>query len=240
MQISGKLQRIKFFFLKNRIGKLTESTLHNIIKNNVKSSFKSKVDASDHRFYTRFYPYVTKTVAIDLGTFAYGSKLFIILNLIFASVTLNAQEKWVSSTNGYTLEIPEGFSLQLAAGKNVDFKAGKGNSSIVIVVKTLPKEYNHLDIWQIMGDLSTYETEWEKGAREYLDTPDFLKYGKGEINGHDTFWYDYTTANPKSYSKVYQLQKAGKIFTYTLTSSYESRHASAPVWYRFKNEIKFQ
>lgn len=168
------------------------------------------------------------------------NRFFLILCFIFAGFSVNAQKKWTSPDHGYVIEVPQGFENTYAVGKNVDFKATDGSSSIVVVVSSLPKEYLHYNIWEIMGDLTTYEAEWEKGAREYFDTPDFLKYGKSEIGGQDTFWYDYTTANPKSYSKVYQFQKKAKIYTITLTCPYGSRNYYAPVWYRFKSEVKLK
>ncbi len=68
--------------------------------------------------------------------------------------------KWNSESYGYSIEIPEGFHQTTATGINVDFKAQKGSSSIVIVVKSLPAEYAQYSIWEIMGDLTTYGEEW--------------------------------------------------------------------------------
>lgn len=180
-----------------------------------------------------------KNNAIVKKIFVTENKLFLIPIILFGTVTLNAQEKWVSSTYDYGLEIPVGFNQLSVIGSNVDFKAGNGEGSIVVVVKTLPDEYKSYSIWDIMGDLSTYESEWEAGAQEYMENPDLLKYGETKIDGLDSFWYDYSASNPMSYSKVYQTQKDGRIYTFTLTSSYLSRNSFSAVWYRFKNKIQF-
>lgn len=165
--------------------------------------------------------------------------LFFVSSFIFVQFSLHAQTSWKSTQHHYMIEVPEGFVNLDPVGINVDFKAGNGNSSIIVVVTSLPEEYVHYSIWEIMGDLSTYEVEWEQGAKEYFDSPDFLKYGKSEVDGQDALWYDYTTANPKTYSKIYQVQKSGKIYTFTLSSDYNARHEASALWYRFKNRIKF-
>lgn len=164
---------------------------------------------------------------------------FLFLLIITNQSKFYAQSEWRSSNYNYSLEIPKGFTETASIGQNVDFKAGNGENSIVVVIKDLPKEYKGYNIWEIMGDLSTYEAEWEAGANEYLENPDLLKYGKTQIDGEDCFWYDYTVSDPPSYSKVYQIQKNGKIFTFTLTSSFLSRHSYTAIWYRFKNKIQF-
>lgn len=166
-----------------------------------------------------------------------GLKLFLLVIGLFMS-KVSAQTMWSSSNHGYTLEIPEGFNKTTPIGKNVDFKAEKGSSSIVVVVKTLPAEYASLSIWEMLGDLSTYEDEWEMGAREYMNNPDFLKYGTTLIDGRDAFWYDYTTDSPKMYSKTYQTLKEGKILTFTLTSPSHQYNFYSPIWFRFKENIE--
>ncbi len=164
--------------------------------------------------------------------------LFTLFN-VFTVFGINAQTTWQSSNHNYSIEVPEDFKQTNAVSQNVDFKAVKGKSSIVIIVNTLPVEYAEYNIWEILGDLETYGEEWELGAMEYMNNPKFLKYGKTKIDDIDTFWYDYTTDSPKLYSKTYQTQKGRIVYTITLTSPSEDYNMDSSVWFRFKNNIKF-
>lgn len=159
------------------------------------------------------------------------------LFFLFCSLTSFAQTIWKSSKYNYSIEIPSGFSVSESVGANVDFKANKGKKSVVIVVKTIPKEYERYTIWDVLGNLETYGTEWETGAKEYMNNPKFLKYGKTTINGIQTFWYDYTTESPKFYSKTYQTKKGNKLYTFTLTCEYNDYNQYSAIWYRFKEKI---
>lgn len=163
--------------------------------------------------------------------------IFTFILMSYASITF-AQTKWNSPNYGYSIEIPSGFSKTSSIGNNVDFKAVKGSNSIVIVMKTIPNEYASYSIWELMGNLETFGSDWENGAREYMNNPKFLKYGKTKIDNYDAFWYDYTTENPKLYSKTYQIQKGNKIYTITLTSEFDEYNSYSAVWYRFKEQIK--
>lgn len=167
-------------------------------------------------------------------------KRFLLLLILFFSVPKQnfSQSIYHSLSYGYEIEIPQGFTETIPIGQNVDFKAENGSSSIVVVVKALPAEYAQYSIWEIMGDLETYGEEWEYGAREYMNNPQFLKYGKTQIDGQDALWYDYTTDSPKMYSKVYQTQKGKYIYTFTLTSLADNYNTFSPIWFRFKNVIK--
>lgn len=158
--------------------------------------------------------------------------------LISSASIMFGQTKWNSSNYGYSIEIPSGFNKTSSIGNNVDFKAVKDINSIVIVMKTIPNEYASYSIWELMGDLETFGSDWENGAREYMNNPKFLKYGKTKIDNYDAFWYDYTTENPKMYSKTYQTQKGNKIYTITLTSEFDEYNFYSSIWYRFKEQIK--
>lgn len=151
---------------------------------------------------------------------------------------IKAQSHWKSPIYGYQIEVPNGFKRTEAIGINVDFKAVKGSNSIVVVIKTIPDEYAPYNIWELMGDLETFGSDWENGAREYMNSPKFLKYGKTKIDNYDAFWYDYTTENPKLYSKTYQTQKGNKIYTITLSSGFDDYNFYSSIWYRFKEQIK--
>ncbi|MDT0685571.1 hypothetical protein [Autumnicola psychrophila] len=164
-------------------------------------------------------------------------KSFVVVVGLFISQA-SAQSIWSSSTQAYSIEVPKGFKKTTAIGQNVDFKAENGSSSIIVVVKALPAEYAQYSIWEIMGDLNTYGDEWEYGAREYMNNPQFLKYGKTKVDGHDAFWYNYTTDSPKMYSKVYQTQKGRYTFTFTLTSHLNQYNSFSPIWFRFKENIQ--
>jgi hypothetical protein len=164
-------------------------------------------------------------------------KLLLIFLLLWSPIF--SQANWVSPKYGYSIEIPENFQIAKPVGANVDFKAVNGINSIVVVVQKLPSEYTNIPIWELLGDLETYGAEWEDGAREYLNNPKFVKYGQTTLNGLETFWYDYTTDSPGLYSKTYQTQKDGIIYTITLTCIVEDFNFYSPIWYRFKNNIEF-
>ncbi len=164
-----------------------------------------------------------------------GSIIFILLLIPILS---SAQTTWKSLNCNYNIEIPKGFTKTSSViGVNVDFKAINGNSSIVVVVTTIPFEYSSYSIWDIMGDLTTFETEWELGANEHMINPQFLKFGKTTMSNLPTFWYDYTTDQPKLYSKIYQAKKGDKLFTITLTCPNVDYNLYSPIWIRFKNSI---
>ena len=64
---------------------------------------------------------------------------------ILISIFGNAQTNWKSPKYGYSIEIPKNFTRTTnIIGSNVDFKAENGKSSVVIVVKTIPKEFVQL------------------------------------------------------------------------------------------------
>jgi len=166
--------------------------------------------------------------------------LFVFILISSCSIVdFYSQSQWTSPNYGYTIEVPKDFRQTNAVSQNVDFKAVKGKSSIVVIVNTLPVEYAAYNIWEILGDLETFGAEWELGAMEYMNNPKFLKYGKTKIDDIDTFWYDYTTDFPKLYSKTYQTQKGRIVYTITLTSPSEDYNMYSSVWFRFKNNIKF-
>lgn len=163
--------------------------------------------------------------------------IFLIIVTSFTNLTYG-QTNWTSSKYGYTIEIPKGFSKTTSVGRNVDFKANKGKNSIVIVMKIIPNEYVAYSIWELLGDLESFGNDWEIGAREYMNNPKFLKYGKTKIDNYDAFWYDYTTDNPKLYSKTYQTQKGNKLYTITLTCLNNEYNYFSSIWYRFKEQMR--
>lgn len=153
------------------------------------------------------------------------------------SLSASGQTKWTSPTFHYSIEIPEGFHRTSAISNNVDFKATKGSSSIVVLIKALPQEYDTFTLWEMMGDLESYGADWEMGAREYMNDPKFLKYGTTSIDGKDTFWFDYTTESPKMYSKTYQTLNKRNVITFTLTSPTGQDNLYSSIWFRFKENI---
>lgn len=161
----------------------------------------------------------------------------IILLFLFFSLTSVAQTNWKSSKYSYAIEIPKGFTVSNSTGANVDFKANNGKNSIVIVVKTIPKEYANSSIWDIIGNLNTFGEEWEAGAKEFLPEPRFKKLGKTTLSNLQTFWYDYTTENPQLSSKTYQLKKGVILYTITLTCELRDLNYFSPIWFRFKDKI---
>lgn len=164
---------------------------------------------------------------------------YIFLLSILVSIFGNAQTNWKSPKYGYSIEIPKNFTRTTnIVGSNVDFKAENGKSSVVIVVKIIPKEFVQYSIWETLGDLDSYAKEWEDGANEYFDNPKVIKYGKTTINGLQTFWLDYTTSDGL-YSKNYSVKKGNRIYTITLSNLNQLNSNYSSIWHRFKNSIKF-
>lgn len=163
--------------------------------------------------------------------------LFIFSNQTF-SQSADAQNIWKSTKYKYQVEIPKGFKIAPATGVNIDFKAVKNNSSIVIVVKKLPQEAGNLTIWQILGDLDEYAVYFQAGAQEHFNTPKVIKYGKTKINNLDAFWLDYTTDNGINYYKNYFLKKGNYSFTITFFSDVNDWNTYSTTWFRFKEQIK--
>jgi len=166
-------------------------------------------------------------------------KFYLLILFLAYQVNCLGQGNWQSNQYDYTIEIPQGFNLSTAIGKNVDFKAIYNESSVVVVAKQLPQAYSEMSIWEMLGDLETFGAEWETGAQEYMINPTFLKFGKTEIDGSDTFWYDYKTDNPDMYSKNYQLLRNNIIYTITLTCPTKKYNYFSPVWYRVKESFQF-
>lgn len=92
----------------------------------------------------------------------------------------------------------------------------------------------------MLGDLETFGAEWELGAKEYMDNPQFLKYGKTTLSSLETFWFDYTTDNPNLYSKNYQTKKGNKLYTITLTCPNSEYSYNSSIWFRFKDKMKIE
>lgn len=164
-------------------------------------------------------------------------KNFILLPLLFSFLISHSQVVWKSTKYNYSLEIPSGFSVSESVGANVDFKANKGRNSVVIVVKSMPKEYEKYTIWDVVGNLDTYGKVWENGAIEFLPNPKFKKLGKTTLSNLPAFWYDYTTENPQLYSKTYQIKKGIILYTITLTCELNDLNYFSPIWHRFKEKI---
>jgi len=162
----------------------------------------------------------------------------ILLLLLLTPIFCFSQTNWESTRYNYSIEIPRGFSPTSAVGSNVDFKATKGLSSVVIVVKKIPQEYASYSIWDMIGDLETFGEEWESGAKEYIDNPRFLKYGKTSLSNLETFWYDYTSDNPTLHYKCYQTIKGNIFYTITLTCPKGEYNNFSSVWFRFKEKMK--
>jgi hypothetical protein len=159
---------------------------------------------------------------------------------IFFPLFCYSQTKWFSTRFNYSIEIPQGFTQTTAVGSNVDFKATKQLSSIVIVVKTLPQEFVSYRIWELLGDLQTFGPEWESGAKEYMNNPKFFKYGKTTLGNLETFWFDYSTSNPQLYSKNYQTKKGARLYTITLTCPENEYNYYSSIWFRFKDKFNFE
>ena len=157
---------------------------------------------------------------------------------IIISTLCYSQTYWQSKNYKYSIEIPKEFSKVSAIGSNIDFKAVKELSSIVIAVNTLPPSLASYTLLEILGDLKTFSNEWEAGAREYMEEPKFLKYGETAINNLSAFWYDYKTERPTLYSKVYQTKKDNILYTITLTCPISEYTLYQAVWFRFKDNFK--
>ena len=166
------------------------------------------------------------------------TNLLVIIALLI-SFNTTSQTIWKSPKYGYSIEVPKGFVKSKAKGANVDYRANRGVNSIVIVVKTLPSQFVNATIWDMLGDLKTFGSRIEEGAKEFMQNPRFIKSGKTTLCGVDAFWYDYEHENIL-YSKVYQTKKGNKLYTITLSCNISDYNQYAPIWYRFKDKIKIK
>lgn len=166
------------------------------------------------------------------------ASLTLIISLLLCCYA-TSQTTWKSPKYGYSIEVPKGFIRTNAKGLDIDFRANKGINSIVIVVKTLPSQFLNATIWDMLGDLRTFGSRIEEGAKEFMQNPRFIKSGKTTLCGVDAFWYDYEHENIL-YSKVYQAKKNNKLYTITLSSSISNYNQYAPIWYRFKDKINIR
>jgi hypothetical protein len=164
-------------------------------------------------------------------------KIYLTLTVLFFTSFGFCQSPWTSSKHKYSIEIPNGFTISESIGSNVDFKANRNKEAIVIVVKTIPPEYINNTIWDIIGDLNTFGTEWQLGANEYFNNPKFIKCGKTKVGNQSAFWYDFSTENSSMYLKNYQFKKGNKLYTITLSCNYSEINQYAPVWFRFKENF---
>ncbi len=165
-------------------------------------------------------------------------KSYLIIFIVFFTSKYFAQTSWKSNKYLYSIEIPKGFTKTSAMGDNVDFKANNGINSIVIVVTKLPNQYKENSIFELLGNIEEFGKDWEKGAKEYMNNPKFIKSGKTIINSKQTYWYDYTTENPLLYSKTYQTKNGVLLYTITLTSLLSDYNYFQPTWYKFKEKLK--
>lgn len=177
-----------------------------------------------------------------LMKFNWHSTLKVKIHLFFLFVLLplvaQSQTTWISPKFKYSIELPKDFTQVKSTGVNVDFSAKNESNSIVIVVTTIPNEYLNFTIWEMLGDLTTFGSDWENGAKEFMNDPKFIKYGTTILSGLDAFWYDYTTDSGSIYSKTYQTKKGNKMYTITLTNLNSNKNSYTAIWLRFKNKFK--
>ena len=176
------------------------------------------------------------------GNFAYTLSVvsdYTQVDSIFKLFASSFELYYESARYSYSVDIPRGFYPMEKKGANVDlhYEDDQG-SSIVIVIKEIPSEYSKYSLWDLVGDLETFGSDWEAGAKEHMTNPKFLKYGKTEINGIETLWYDHSTDVPHSYSKNYQLKKGNLLYTITLASEYDGYTDYSKIWLRFKDKIR--
>ncbi len=152
---------------------------------------------------------------------------------------------WTSSKYHYTVEMPKGYEIVPANGLNVDFKVENNYGSIVIVVKSFPPELQHVvngkTIFDMIGDLKSYEIEYIEGAHEFLSDPIFVKSGKSTVGGIPAYWMDFTTndnaGNMTIYNKMYQFMSSSILYTISFACDQTELANYQPVWYRFINSF---
>jgi len=154
---------------------------------------------------------------------------------------------WTSSKYHYTVEIPKGYEIVPATGLNVDFKVENNYGAIVIVVKSFPPELQHVvngkTVFDMIGDLKSYETEYIEGAHEFLSNPIFVKSGKTTVGGILAYWMDFTTNDTAGnmtitiYNKMYQFMSSSILYTISFTCDQTELTDYQPVWYRFINSF---
>lgn len=163
---------------------------------------------------------------------------FVILCMIFFNLTYS-QSNWISKKYNYKVEIPKGFQIIKATGKNVDFKVGdKFGNSVVIVVREFPSEFKKSSLSEVLGSAEKNANSWTEGANEFFDTPKLLKYGVTKIDNYEAYWMDYTTDNGSYYYKHYSVKKGNLFLAITFFSTIKNWNFNSALYFRFKEQMK--
>ncbi len=162
----------------------------------------------------------------------------LVLFILF-SVSGFGQTLWVNDNYGYSVEIPKEYEQVEKTGKNVDLSISNGLEKIVIVVKTIPKEYASYSLWDLLGDIDTYAKDFENGSKEFATSFTAINYGKTFIGGLDAFWMTAKIDNSPIYQKTYQIKKEHLIFSITMSCNERRAKDVSKCWLRFKNTIGF-
>jgi len=170
------------------------------------------------------------------------NRLMRVIILIFICFQMSKVycQNFKSAIYKYQIEIPKNYNLKEATGKNIDFKAvNKLGSSVIIVVKQLPKESQNYSAKEMS---ETPKEELEKLLSEYLPNPKFIKSGLSKLGKEEAFWFHYTSnqANePKMYHINYSSNVKGYIYTLTCTCLLNQLDNNMPTFIRAIKSFKF-
>ena len=171
-----------------------------------------------------------------------NSKFLLVSLFMLCSCACFSQTTWKSQKYAYTVEIPEGFYLRKAIGKNVDLSINNDEltSSINIVVKDASVEIPNLEEFSLWDfDLDSYFQEMESGSRQWGLNLRMVDYGKATIAGYEALWY-HSIVVGDNYSMNYQVLVGKYFYTITIMCPEYDKEKIMSIWYRFINQIKFE
>lgn len=153
----------------------------------------------------------------------------------------NAQEVWKSNKYAYSVEIPKGFSIREAIGKNIDLSLISGDyevpSNINVVVRDISLETDDYDfsIWNTDLERMVYEME-EDGKQYGLDIK-VIDYGKTKIAGYEALWYHQIDGT--TFTIAYDIKVNQYYYHMAYALPISAKEKLMPIWYRFINQVKF-
>lgn len=167
-------------------------------------------------------------------------KLSIII-LLFASICkVSGQATYKSAAYGYSMELPDNYTIEKAIGEHIDLKAkNKDGNSIIVLLKKLPKESLNItadDMLKMTGE------QWETSLNEYLPNPKFIKKGAAIVDGKNGYFIHYTSqksTEPKLYHMEYCVFYNGFQYLLTFTCEDQATDHNMPYFSRALRSFKF-
>jgi hypothetical protein len=165
--------------------------------------------------------------------------LFLITTLAILSFTEGT--KYVSSTYGYSLEIPNGWAKKdRSVALNVDLKLidGKGNSLIIVVQKT-NNANKSMTAFESLSSVSN--TAFENSIAAMHPNPRVVKRGKVNYNNYEYAYIHFTTkgeGEPMLYHKCFMTLFNSNMYTITATTYYNTQTETAVYFERILQTLR--